>query len=323
MISLRQFLSQHPLPDGLEAVLLGLVKSSKRIQRDVSMAGLRDVCGAAGQVNVQGEDVQKLDLLANNYVKDALNECGQVAVMASEEEDDHVIPDNNRDDGYAVLFDPLDGSSNIDVNVSVGTIFSIYKTVPELSPKDNCLQKGDQQVLAGYVLYGTSTMLVFTSGQGTHGFTYDAQEKQYFLSHENLSTPDKETYYSINEGNASSLFKGTLAFIDYLKGLTAEGKRSFSARYVGSLVSDFHRNLLKGGIYIYPGTQHNPQGKLRLLYEANPLAFICEQAGGRCSDGVIRTMEIVPNTLHQRCPLYIGNEKLVLIAEKYESKTTV
>ncbi len=319
MISLRDYLSQHSLSDGLEAVLWALVEASKHIQRDISLAGLRDICGAAGHVNVQGEAVQKLDLLANDYVKKALNECGQVAVLASEEEEEYIIPDNHKEDGYVVLFDPLDGSSNIDVNVSVGMIFSIYKAVPGLSALDNCLQTGDKQVLGGYVLYGTSTMLVFTVGTGTHGFTYDSEKKHYFLSHENIKTPNKDTYYSINEGNSSSLYKGTLKFIDYLKGLTAEGKRSFSARYVGSLVSDFHRNLLKGGIYIYPGTQKNPKGKLRLLYEANPLAFICEQAGGRCSNGDIRTMDIAPTELHERCALYIGNEDLVKIAESYEA----
>jgi fructose-1,6-bisphosphatase I len=321
MISLREYLAKQTLPEGLFEVLIAIVGASKKIQRDVSMAGLRDICGDAGQVNVQGEYVQKLDLLSNNYVKKALNDCGHVAVMASEEEDDCVVPENSRDDGYAVLFDPLDGSSNIDVNISVGTIFSIYKAVNGFSPTENCLQEGTQQVLGGYVLYGTSTMLVFTTGNGSQGFTYDPELKQYYLSHENIRTPEKDKYYSINEGNSATLFKSTLGFVDYLKGLTDNSPTTFSARYVGSLVSDFHRNLLKGGIYIYPGTSKNPEGKLRLLYEANPLAFICEQASGRSSNGHIRTMNLKPEKLHQRCPLYIGNDKLVMVAERHEAES--
>lgn len=300
-------------------VLYDISLASKMIRNEVITAGLHGMTGAVGSTNIQGEEVQKLDVFANECLKDILTAHGRIAVMASEEEEGIVKCENTPGAAYAVLFDPLDGSSNIDVNVSVGTIFSIYKTLgPESSSDKDCLQPGMKQVAAGYVIYGSSVVLVYTAGNGVHGFTFDPCLGDFLLSHPNIRIPDTTTYYSINEGNASIMHAGTKAFLDYAKALTGDSKRAISARYVGSMVADFHRNLLKGGIFIYPGTTSHPKGKLRLMYEANPMAFICEQAGGIASDGKMRILDIFPESLHQRTPLYIGSPGLVNTALSFE-----
>jgi fructose-1,6-bisphosphatase I len=243
--------------------------------------------------------------------------------MGSEENEGIITPPEGKASGkYVLLFDPLDGSSNIDANVSVGTIFSIYKRVsdPSSGPGtiQDCLQKGSQQVAAGYVIYGSSVMLVYTTGHGVHGFTLDPTIGEFLLSHENITTPKRGKIYSINEGYYRYFFDGVKKYIKYLQQEDKATHRPYSARYIGSLVADFHRNLLYGGIFIYPRTKKAPNGKLRLLYEANPLAFICEQAGGRATDGYRRILDIEPEELHQRTPLFIGSEEDVKIAEEFE-----
>lgn len=305
----------------LTKVLYDINLAAKVIRKEVITAGLHGMTGAVGTTNIQGEEVQKLDVFANDCLKDILTAHGRIAVMASEEEDGVVTCDNETAE-YAVLFDPLDGSSNIDVNVSVGTIFSVFRTLrPDSSSAEDCLQKGTEQVAAGYIIYGSSVVMVYTAGNGVHGFTYDPSIGDFLLSHPDIKIPDNDKYYSMNEGNTVDLHDGTKAFIDYAKALTAEREKAISARYVGSMVADFHRNLLKGGIFIYPGTKKNPNGKLRLMYEANPMAFICEQAGGLASDGKQRILDIEPSELHQRTPLYIGSKTLVEKALAFEKVT--
>jgi len=241
--------------------------------------------------------------------------------MGSEENEGIIIPPKNETGSYALLFDPLDGSSNIDVNVSVGTIFSIYKLKvadPCKASLNDCLQHGYEQVAAGYVIYGSSVVMVYTTGQGVHGFTYDPTIGEFLLSHENIVTPKRGKYYSINEGSYEQFNESTKNYLKYIKEEDEETGRPYSTRYIGSLVADFHRNLLTGGIFIYPPTLRHPNGKLRLMYEGNPLAFICEQAGGRATDGKNRILDIKPSELHQRTPLYIGSEEDVMIAEQFE-----
>jgi len=260
---------------------------------------------------VQGEDQQKLDVIANIRFIRALRNGGEVCTIISEEDEDMIQTGNNQGK-YVVAIDPLDGSSNIDVNVSIGTIFSIYRRISPTGREGtvaDCLQRGTHQVAAGYVIYGSSTMLVYTTGNGVNGFTYEPSLGEFFLSHPDIQTPKTGAVYSINEGAADSFSPGVKAFVQHCK------DSSFSARYIGSLVADFHRNLLKGGIYIYPATAKSPNGKLRLMYECNPLAFIVEQAGGRSSDGQRRTLEIEPKTAHERCPVFIGSKELVELAE--------
>lgn len=289
----------------LAQILMDLSLCSKLIRQQVVRFGLTDQAGRAGQENASGEDVQKLDVYANETVKQVIGKHGRFAMFASEEENDVVNCDAQGD--YVILFDPLDGSSNIDVNVSVGTIFSVYKVAPGTQNcVEACLQPGSEQVMAGYVIYGSSVMLVYTAGQGVHGFTYDPSLGDFFLSHPSIRIPDKASCYSLNDALWDRLNPGLQAYISELRGYP-----KMSGRYVGSLVADFHRNLLKGGIYLYPGTVQSPQGKLRLLYEANPLAFVCEQAGGYASDGAQRILDLKPIELHQRVPLFIGNRALV------------
>lgn len=305
----------------LTQVLYDINLAAKVIRKEVITAGLHGMTGAVGTTNIQGEEVQKLDVFANDCLKDILTAHGRIAVMASEEEDG-VVTCDNESASYAVLFDPLDGSSNIDVNVSVGTIFSVFKTIsPNSSSAEDCLQKGTEQVAAGYIIYGSSVVMVYTAGNGVHGFTYDPSIGDFLLSHPDIKIPDNDKYYSMNEGNTVDLHNGTKSFLDYAKALTDEREKAISARYVGSMVADFHRNLLKGGIFIYPGTKKTPNGKLRLMYEANPMAFICEQAGGLASDGTQRILDIVPTELHQRTPLYIGSKTLVEKALAFEKVT--
>lgn len=280
-----------------------LVVAAKVISRDVNRAGLIDITGGVGSRNVHGEDVQKLDVLANAAIVRTMERAGHLAGMASEESEGIIAVDGSCRGHYLLLFDPLDGSSNIDVNISVGTIFSILKcsTGQDVTEKD-FLRPGREQVCAGYILYGSSTMFVYTTGHGVHGFTLDPGVGEFLLSHENIRMPDKGKIYSINEANSKYWLPGTSEYIKKIK----ENGKDRTARYVGSLVADFHRNLLKGGIFLYPADKKAKNGKLRLMYEANPLAFVAEQAGGRASDGSRRILDITPTELHQRTPLIIG-----------------
>lgn len=298
--------------------------ATKIVNREVNKAGIADIIGNVGNMNIQGEDQQKLDVLANDIFIAALSQREVVCGIASEESDDFIevkCTENAHLSKYVVLIDPLDGSSNIDVNVSVGTIFSIYRRVSDPgSPVElrDFLQKGVNQVAAGYVVYGSSTMIVYTTGNGVNGFTLDPSIGTYYLSHENIKFPTMGKIYSINEGNYAKFPQGVKDYIKYCQ--EEEGDRPYTSRYIGSLVSDFHRNMLKGGIYIYPQTSHSPNGKLRLLYEANPMAFLAEQAGGKCSDGFKRIMEIEPTELHQRVPFFCGSAAMVTQAEEFMAK---
>lgn len=293
-----------------------LVVASKIISREVNRAGLIDILGSTGNKNSHGEDVQKLDEFANETIIKTMERGGHLSGMASEEMDEVIAVDGQKypRGKYLLLFDPLDGSSNIDVNVSVGTIFSILRCDPDcdLTEKD-FLKPGVEQVASGYILYGSSTMFVYTTGHGVHGFTLDPSVGEFILSHENIRVPDKGKIYSINEGNSRHWLPATSLYIEKLKA----NEKGYSARYVGSLVSDFHRNLLKGGIFLYPADRKSTKGKLRLLYEANPLSFIIEQAGGSSSTGDKRIMDIVPEGLHQRTPLIIGSRADVEEAEGF------
>lgn len=297
----------------LSQLLRDIALAAKIVNREINRAGLLDVTGAYGQQNVQGEDQQKLDVIANIRFIRALRNGGEVCTIISEEDDD-VIQTGNTGGKYIVAIDPLDGSSNIDVNVSIGTIFSIYRRISdqgEDGSMEDCLQKGVNQVAAGYVIYGSSTMMVYTTGHGVNGFTYDPSLGEFFLSHPNITSPETGNIYSINEGSFSSFPEGVKQYVNYCK------DSGYSARYIGSLVADFHRNLLKGGIYIYPPTAKAPNGKLRLMYECNALAFIVEQAGGKATNGYQRIMEMQPTELHQRCPLFIGSTEMVDKVEEY------
>lgn len=321
----RHFLEQqkqHPGASGsLTAVLNDVAFASKLVRREVVRAGLADILGMAGTTNVQGEEVKKLDLFANERIINAIGQHGRFAIMGSEENEETIIPPKNDTGKYVLLFDPLDGSSNIDVNVSVGTIFSIYRITgdsPAEASLQDCLQKGLKQVAAGYVIYGSSVMMVYTTGNGVHGFTYDPTIGEFLLSHENITIPERGKYYSMNEGSWHQFNQSTKNYIDYLKEEDKATGRPYSTRYIGSLVADFHRNLLTGGIFIYPATKKHANGKLRLMYEANPLAFICEQAGGKASNGKERILDIDPTELHQRTPLYIGSKEDVKVAEAFE-----
>ncbi|CCW29195.1 Fructose-1,6-bisphosphatase class 1 [Xenorhabdus nematophila F1] len=306
----------------LTALLSAIKLGAKIIHRDINKAGLVDILGASSVSNVQGEVQMKLDLYANEKLKAALKARGEVAGIASEEEDEIVIFDGDRAETakYVVLMDPLDGSSNIDVNVSVGTIFSIYHRITPIGQpvtEEDFLQPGHRQVAAGYVVYGSSTMLVYTTGCGVHTFTYDPSLGVFCLTHEKVQFPAKGNMYSINEGNYIKFPLGVKKYIKYCQEQDEATQRPYTTRYIGSLVADFHRNLLKGGIYIYPSTASHPTGKLRLLYECNPIAFLAEQAGGKASDGANRILEIVPSKLHQRVPFFVGTKSMVEKAESF------
>ena len=288
-------------------LLSDLLLAGKLIQRQVSRAGLLDILGKTGDVNVQGEEVMKLDEFANRTIYQAMDHTGHLCVMASEEEDDVLqIPPQYPTGKYVLNFDPLDGSSNIDANVSIGTIFSIHRRItPGDGPGSvvDCLQPGRRQVCAGYLVYGSSTMLVYTTGQGVHGFTYDPSVGEFLMSHEDIRIPKRGSIYSTNEGNAARWDEGTAAYIGHLK------QKPYKSRYIGSLVADFHRTLLYGGIFLYPGDKKHADGKLRLLYEASPLSFIAEQAGGMATTGKTPILDVQPVELHQRIPLIIGSEE--------------
>lgn len=305
----------------LSRLLSAIRLASKVVNREVNKAGIAEIIGQAGMENIQGEQQQKLDVLANDIFIEALSQREVVCGIASEENDDYIeikSGENAHLSKYVVLMDPLDGSSNIDVNVSVGTIFSIYRRVSEPGePVElrDFLQKGVNQVAAGYVVYGSSTMIVYSTGNGVNGFTLDPSIGTYYLSHPNMTFSKSGKIYSINEGNYAKFPKGVK---DYLKYCQEEKEdRPYTSRYIGSLVSDFHRNMIKGGIYIYPSTAQSPNGKLRLLYECNPMAFLTEQAGGKCSDGFQRILEIEPTELHQRVPFFCGSSDMVEKAEEF------
>ena len=295
--------------------------AAKVVNYEVNKAGLVDILGAAGDTNVQGEDQQKLDVYANEKFIQTLINRNIVCGIASEEEDSFIAinsNDQNHQNKYIVLMDPLDGSSNIDVNVSVGTIFSIYRRVtPVGTPvqEEDFLQKGSEQVAAGYIIYGTSTMLVYTTGDGVNGFTLNPAIGTFYLSHPQMQFPENGTIYSVNEGNYIHFPKGIKNYIKYCQ--MEEGDRPYTSRYIGSLVSDFHRNMIKGGIYLYPTNSKNPKGKLRLLYECNPMALLAEQANGKASDGTTRILDIVPTELHQRVPFICGSSAMVEKAEEF------
>ncbi len=304
----------------LSRLLHDIGTAAKIINREVNKAGLVNILGSAEMINVQGEEVKKLDVYANEQLIAALSSGGEVCVMGSEE-NESIIEVHGKDDAkYVVLFDPLDGSSNIDVNASIGTIFSIYRRVSTSQPcgtVEDCLQAGTEQVAAGYVIYGSSTILVYTTGNGVNGFTLDPSIGEFCLSHPDIMTPKDAHIYSLNEGNTANFPEGIKKYLEYCKSVDKESARPYSSRYIGTFVADFHRNLLKGGIFIYPPTDKAPQGKLRLVYEVNPLAFLIEQAGGRSTDGKRRSLEIKPESLHQRTPLFIGSENMVLKAEEF------
>ncbi len=300
----------HPEATGeLSGILYDLAVAAKMIASKVRSAGLGDLIGATLNENVQGEVQQKLDVLSNEIIVKAMDHGGRLCAMASEEEPGIIqIPDGFKCGKYCLLFDPLDGSSNIDVNVPVGTIFSVVKKITRGMRGDleDMLQPGRRQVAAGYVIYGSSTMLVYTTGQGAHGFTLDPSIGEFLLSHPDIRIPENGRYLSVNDSYEQLWDDGVKSLMRRYRGLDGEQK-ALNVRYVGSLVADFHRNLLGGGIFCYPPNTKNPKGKLRLLYEANPLAFVAEQAGGAATDGRIRILDVEPTDLHQRTPLYIGS----------------
>ncbi len=324
-ITLGQFIIERqadfPFAKGeLSRLLRDIGIAAKIVNREVNKAGLADIIGEMGEQNVQGEDQKKLDVYANDQFIAALRSGGECLAVASEENEDLVETGSalSKNARYVVCIDPLDGSSNIDVNVNIGTIFSIYRRALEDGPLEerDFLQKGVVQVAAGYVIYGSSTMLVYTTGKGVNGFTLDPSIGEFCLSHPDMKMPEDGAIYSINEGNYTHFPDGVKKYIKYCQEEDKATKRPYSTRYIGSLVADFHRNLIKGGIYIYPSTGKAPSGKLRLLYECNPLAFIAEQAGGKASNGFERILELQPESLHQRTPLFIGSVKMVEKAEE-------
>ena len=315
--------AEYPNAKGeLSGILSSIRLVAKVIHRDINKAGLtNNIIGNSGVQNVQGEAQMKLDLFAHNTMKQALMSREEVAGFASEEEENFIAFDTERGRNakYVILTDPLDGSSNIDVNVSVGTIFSIYRRVSPIGTPvtlEDFMQPGNRQVAAGYIVYGSSTMLVYTTGHGVNGFTYDPSLGVFCLSHENIQIPQTGKIYSINEGQYLKFPMGVKKYLKYCQEEDKEPQRPYTSRYIGSLVSDFHRNMLKGGIYIYPSATNYPNGKLRLLYEGNPMAFLAEQAGGVASDGYNRILDIQPTALHQRVPLFIGSREMVKKAEQ-------
>ncbi len=317
---------QHAFPyatGDLTRLLTHIGIASKIVNREVNMAGLVDILGETGQENIQGETVKKLDAFANEQFKSILGSSIEVCGLATEEEKDVVSfeSDLSKEGKYIVCMDPLDGSTNIDVNVSIGTIFSIYRRISEPgtpSVEEDFLQPGIRQVAAGYVLYGSSTMLVYTTGLGVTGFTLDPSVGEFFLSNYNIIMPGQGRTYSINEGNYINFPAGVKKYIKYCQKDDPQTNRPYTSRYIGSLVADFHRNMMKGGIYIYPQTASHPGGKLRLTYECNPIAFLAEQAGGMATDGRgNRILEMVPESIHQRVPFFVGSSEMMKQVEKF------
>ncbi len=323
VVTLHEFImdrqADFPFASGeLSRLLSDIAVAAKIVSKDVRRAGLlENFLGAQGNTNIQGEEQQRLDVIADHQFINILRSGGEVCGIASEENDDYMPFESEfcRRGKYVVLFDPLDGSSNIDVNVSIGTIFSIYCRKSEIGSSatlEDMMQAGHEQIAAGYVIYGSSTMLVYTTGKGVNGFTLDPSIGEFCLSHPNMKMPETGRIYAMNEGNVNICDPGIKAYIQTMCQQIHNGAtRPYSGRYIGSLVADFHRNLIKGGIYIYPATTVDPKGKLRLLYECNPLAFIAEQAGGLATTGHERVLSIQPNELHQRIPFFVGSKKMV------------
>jgi fructose-1,6-bisphosphatase I len=303
----------------LSGILYDMALAGKMIANKVRSAGLADILGATSDVNVQGEVQQKLDVIANEIIVKAFDHGGRLCAMASEEEPDIIhIPEGFRSGKYVLLFDPLDGSSNIDVNVPVGTIFSVFRKITRgtRGEMEDLLQPGRRQVAAGYILYGSSTMMVYTTGQGAHGFTLDPSIGEFLLSHPNIRIPTRARYLSVNDAYEQDWPEPTRALMRRYRGMDGQ-RKALNVRYVGSLVADFHRNLLGGGVFCYPANEKSPRGKLRLLYEANPLAFIAEQAGGSATDGYGSILDVDPTELHQRTPLYIGSKAEVELVNEF------
>jgi len=325
VISLSQFIadqqSKHKEATGdLSKIFRDIKFAAKIVNRDVRKAGLVDILGAFGTVNVQGEEVKKLDMLANEEFKSSLTLGGDCCAIISEEEEDihHIETTLNVNSKYIIAMDPLDGSSNIDVNASIGTIFSVFEvliTVKGPVTMDDVLQKGVNQVAAGYIIYGSSTMMVFTTGNGVNAFTLDASIGDFCLSHPDIKIPKDGNIYSINDGIYDRMEPGVQHYVDYCRNSTT--KETYSARYIGSMVADFHRNMLKGGIFMYPSTTDAPNGKLRLMFESNPMAFITEQAGGKATTGHVRILEIQPTEIHQRNPVFMGSTHMVEKVEEF------
>lgn len=329
-ITLGEFIIENqkdfPYAKGeLSALLSSIRLAGKMVNQEINKAGLANIIGAVGLENVQGEDQQKLDVLANDMFISTLKNRGEICGIASEEMEDFISFNESihSDAKYVVLIDPLDGSSNIDVNVSVGTIFSIYRRVSPIGTPatlEDFLQPGNKQVAAGYLIYGTSTMLVFSTGNGVNGFTFDPGIGSFFLSHPHMRVKEGGKIYSINEGNYVHMPEGVKRYLKWCQELDPATNRPLTSRYIGSLVADFHRNLLKGGIYIYPQGTTAPKGKLRLLYECNPMALLIEQAGGKASDGKNRILDIDPSELHERVPFFCGSTEMVEMAEDFITK---
>ena len=311
----------HPGASGdFSSLLRDLTLAFKVIWREVSKAGLVDILGLTGTENIHGEQVKKLDAFADETIYKAMDHGGHLCVMASEENENVLsIPEHYPTGKYVLLYDPLDGSSNIDANVTIGTIFSIYRRITPSGHGSmlDCLQPGYKQIAAGYVIYGSSTMLVYTTGDGVHGFTLDPSIGEFLLSHENMRIPARGKIYSVNEGNYRWWHDGMKRYVKYLQEEDKATSRPYSGRYIGSLVGDIHRTLLYGGIFMYPGDSRNKDGKLRLMYEGNPMAFIIEQAGGKAINGERRILDVQPGKLHQRTPLFIGSEEDVTICEEF------
>lgn len=301
-------------------LLYDIALAAKVISYKTNRAGLIDILGRVGMTNIQGEEQQKLDIYANDIIFRVCDHTGRLCVMASEENETILeIPPQFPKGTYVLIFDPLDGSSNIDVNVSIGTIFGIYRCLDweHRGRLADCLQPARKLVAAGYILYGSSTMLVYSTGKGVHGFTLDPEIGEFLLSHENMKYPEPAQYYSANHANFRQWTSGVQKYVNWLQGIEGKDHLKLSERYIGSLVADFHRNLLKGGIFMYPGEVKKPSGKIRLLYEAGPLSFLAEQAGGYGSMGTGSILDIVPTNLHQRTPMFIGNRSLVKKAEEF------
>ena len=326
VITLGQFIieKQADFPfakGGFSRLIRDLAIAAKIINREVNKAGLVNILGETGDTNIQGEQVKKLDVFANEQCIAALKAGGECCMIVSEENDD-VIPINStisQEAKYIVCIDPLDGSSNIDVNVSVGTIFAIYRRLSEngVCTSEEALQSGREMVAAGYVIYGSSTMFVYSTGKGVNGFTLDPTIGEFCLSHPNMQIPENGKMYSINEGNYIHFPDGVKKYLKYCQEIDDATKRPYTSRYIGSMVADFHRNLLKGGIFIYPSSYGAPSGKLRLIYECNPMSYLIEQAGGKASDGLNRILDLPVNDLHQRTPIFIGSKKMVEKAEEF------
>jgi fructose-1,6-bisphosphatase I len=332
IITLEQFIvDQQALykdaGGSLSRIFRSIELAAKVVNRDVRKAGLVDILGNQGSTNTHGEDQKKLDVIANDRFINALSKSGEVSVVISEENDEPIFVEGSEEEKYIVAIDPLDGSSNIDVNASIGTIFSIYRrpSSSKVANEKDLYQKGKHQVAAGYVIYGSSTMLVYTTGLGVNGFTLDDSIQEFCLSHPNIQIPTDGKIFSVNEGNYSEFPQGVKNYVEYCKSNDKETNRPYGARYIGSLIADFHRNLLKGGIFLYPPTAKTPNGKLRLMYECNPMSFIIEQAGGKSSTGTARILDVEPTDLHQRVPIFIGSANMVDLAVKMfqEAEVTI